>query len=195
VNDTSKYTYLTIKVKIKNQPAITKEYKLILGEGLQYNSSKFMKGEESYTFPNGSTHERDALDLSIRRNTHYVISASIQNFGLSGDQELTIRMKVEDWVFNEMEPPDIWDFTFNISQSYFKIPANHTGVVRIETDHQKGWEANVVGDLYLNDSPTIKHLERQGSGPLKFTATNSGTHYIDVTVGSVTKRIKVEATP
>jgi hypothetical protein len=191
VNDTSLYSYLSLRVSIKEQSHIAKTYKLILGEGLIYNSTKFMRGDSIITFDNGSTHERDVLDLSIRRNTHYKITATIKNFSLTGNEDLAIYMKVEDWRGFEQNDEPV-DYTFNVSQSDFSIPVGHTGLVYIETNYREGWSASVEGSLVLNGGVSLP-ITGQDSGPLQFRATAAGTHYINIQVGKVTKRIRVIA--
>jgi hypothetical protein len=196
-NDTSYYTYLSIKVGIKGQWYIAKEYKLVLGEGMNYKDGLGNSLPELYKFMKGDTclsngHQRDILDLSIKRNTHYIINASIKNFGLTGDEDMDLYLEVKDWWDGDVEPKDIGDYTFNISQSEFTIPRGHTGVVRIETDHQDGWSA-IASDpgLVLTVDGVTPPLVNQGSGPLKFESATARSYYIDVTVGSITKRITV----
>jgi hypothetical protein len=192
-NDTSLYAHLSIKVGIKAQPHISKTYRLILGEGLIYGS-KFMKGD---SVVNG--HQRDVLDLSIQRNTHYEIKANIRNFGLTGNEDMDVYLKVEQWKDTPIDSIDVIDYTLNVSQSDFNIPVGHTAVVRIETNHPYGWSATItdingtiITGLVLNGS--LANLSGQESGPLNFKATVAGTYYINVTVGKITKRIKVVAT-
>ncbi|MDR2041981.1 MAG: hypothetical protein LBP98_06635 [Tannerella sp.] len=190
-DDTTFYTYVSIKVGIKTQPHISKTYKLILGEGLVHGS-KFMRGDS--ILPNG--HQRDILDLSIQRNTHYDIQAKIKNFGLTGNEDMDVYLKVENWVEANLDSLDVVDYTLNISQSQFTIPLNHEAVVYIETNHPEGWSANVdpSSNFSLNGSSGVTSLSRQDSGPLKFKATATGTYHINVIVGKVTKQIKVIVT-
>jgi hypothetical protein len=190
-NDTALYTYLSIKVGIKAQPHIAKTYKLILGEGLKHGS-KFMRGDSTLS----GGHQRDVLDLSIQRNTHYDITANIRNFGLTGNEDMDVYLKVEQWTPVPMDTTLIIDYWLNISQSDFEITVGQTAVVMIETDHWDGWSATVDGDLVLNGSDTS--LSRQDNGPLRFKA-NSQTapnqyYYINVKVGKITKRIRITAT-
>ncbi|MDR2775809.1 MAG: hypothetical protein LBC19_13940 [Tannerella sp.] len=189
-NDTSLYTYLSIRVNVENQPDVAKTYRLILGEGLKHGS-KFMSGDS--ILPNG--HRRDIYDLSIQRNTHYIITAMIKNFGLTGKEDLDVYLKVANWEEVGLGPEDIDNYTLNISQGEFHVTKGETAVVRIETNHREGWRATVSGDLELRDGTGYaSSLQRQDSGPLEFrvkTTATSGSHYIDIIVGKITKRIKV----
>jgi hypothetical protein len=186
---------------------------LILGEGLQFNSSKFMRGDSvippgvNAKAPNG--HERGILDLSILRNRHYQITARIKNFGLTGDQDMDVYLNVVKWNPIVSDPGDVGDYTLNVSQSQFTIPKNHTAAVTVETDHPEGWNAYVATtssdsillyDRYNSSKPWTDSLTRQEPGPsnpLKFklgsSAVSGTAYYIDVNVDKIIKRIKVTA--
>jgi hypothetical protein len=156
-----------------------------------------MRGDS--VLPNG--HQRDILDLSIQRNTHYILTATIKNFGLTGREDLDVYMKVENWNEIVTDPQDIRDYTLKISQSHFyhERLKEETSVVMIETDHPDGWSAySYAGEqflnyIYLNDG--LWEVKGQDSGPLKITTTDkasSARFIIDVIVGSITKPIVVE---
>jgi hypothetical protein len=193
-NDTSTYTFLSLRVNVKNQPSIAKTYRLILGEGLKYGL-RFMRGDSILPADpphRPDPHQRDIMDLSIQRNTHYTITAKVKNFGLTGKEDLDVYLQVEDWMETEVDTTDIGNYMLNISQGEFEIPVGHMSVVNIETDHPKGWSATVTGSLVLTDSG-VSSLAGQDSGPLTFKATSAGTYYIHVTIGKITRHIKVEA--
>jgi hypothetical protein len=187
LSDTTKYTYLSIKVNVKGSLSLDKEYKIVLGEGLVH-SNKYMLGDSIV-----DGHRRDILDLSILRNTHYVIGGRITNLSLTGDQDLGVKLVVVDWDDTKViDPWDIGDYSITISQSDFQVPTTSlpfTGVVTIETDYNRGWSASSSNPsmVTLNGSVTNQF------GPLRFTVNNgaTGTTYIDVTVGKITKRIRI----
>jgi hypothetical protein len=183
VNDTSLYCYLSIKVNLVSDPASEREYKIILGEGQKTHGNAFM---------NRSDTTRNVTDLSIFRNTHFRIAAKIKSFDITGEEDIDVKLKVIDWGDGDADDWEDGEYYFTVSQNAFNvssIPYPYYGVIEIATDHPGGWSASRISGTNIDPI----NLTGQPSGKLNFTVTGTGTAVIAITVGSITKQVKITA--
>jgi hypothetical protein len=144
LSDTSKYTYASIEVNLRNDPASQREYRIVVGNGIsRYNEP----GKDNAWLLNPGSSDRGIADLKINRNTHYYFDASIVDFDLRGEQELELHAVIRDWDDTSLDSIWIQDYTLAVSQDLFTLPENSsfTGILNVITDHSKGWEAWVTG--------------------------------------------------
>jgi hypothetical protein len=177
-NDTSLYTYLSIKANVKGFSTIDREFKLVLGEGLTHGN-KFMLGDS--ILPDG--HQRNVGDVSVLRNTHYVIDARIVNFDKSGYMDIDLKLDVIAWDGTIADPDDVHDYALFVSQSEFHPTSSpYKGVVNIVTDYGKGWNASVesaTGGATCTLQPLVTG---QPSGALNFTYTGGSPSSIKIKI-------------
>ncbi|GAB6395325.1 MAG: hypothetical protein MdMp024_1637 [Bacteroidales bacterium] len=183
VNDPDLYSYLSVTVNLKDDPAADREYKVVIGDGVKApgHDNDYMLGDK-----------KTVTDLNISRNTHYTFHAEITSFDISGEYEVELHSEVRVWK-PETSRPDIPPACYlTISQSEFIIPASalpYDGVVAIDTDHPEGWSAKAQSpNIVLQGEPLV----HQYPGRLNFKVTAQEESIIEVSSGNITKYIKVK---
>jgi hypothetical protein len=183
-------SYLSIKMGLKALPNDTKEFKLFLGDGMTDNGNDYMKGNSV-----------NVGDISITRNTHYIITATIAAFNQSSDADINIITEVVDWNTTlGITPSEPREYTLEIFPSRaitigtgatsgtFTIATNYTGGFGIPD-----WE--ILSPTPPYPDPNGLTLSKNGD-KLNFTIGNGvpSTITIKIKAGPIIKDITITRT-
>jgi hypothetical protein len=189
LTDTSKYTYASVLVKLRNDATAQKEYRIVIGDGI----AKYNQTTKNNAWLLDHQGDRSVVDLRIGRNIHYHFDAKIINFSLRGEQQVEIRPIIEPWNVTNVDSVFIRDYTLTVSQDMFELKSgsSFTGKVTVTTDHPGGWTSSVKAGTGATTIPNtgIDWLEFLYSG-----TTLAIPDTIHVKAGTLTKKILITNT-
>lgn len=181
ISDKTKYTYLSIHASEKGNASVTREYTVAIGNGMENLTIDGMKGSST-----------TVADLTVSRNTHYMIEAYIKGFHQS--HSLTVNAKVVGWEGVNIDT-GYPTYLLTVSRDNFNLAAGSQGAVYINTDHPDGWKATIgngsgqtsfVGYTAGTANMPPGYLTFQVNGAITTADT------VKVTAGNITKKILIE---
>ena len=182
INDTSKYTYINITTALVNEPKVERTYRLVIGDGIDKRDINYMLHSD----------QRTPEDLTVTRNTHYMLDAKILSF--FADESITLTAYVKTWKEININS-NYTDYLFTILQNEFSISdaeLPYAGWIYVKTDDPAGWSAvisNASGNISFTDYTAGEQVKDSGMLKFQVTGTLTGDETIDVTSGNVTKKI------
>jgi hypothetical protein len=181
-------TFIHVKASLEDVTDVTEQVAfapIVLGDGANVYTQEEMRGSGIAL-----------TNWFITRNTHYTVNARIKSFSKTNESEMTIKTTINSW--NEtlkIGDQDFWLYELTVSQDIFYIPSTgaFNGVVTVETNHPKGWNATGSTGVTFSGSSS---LSNQTGTLLQFSYSGTGDGYIDITAGSyLVKRINIVRVP
>ncbi|GEM_PF-1899207 len=181
VDNTTLYNYLSVVTRLKETPSTKKSFKIAVCDSIKNNNAYLLGGTAN------------ASELTVSRNTHYNIKATIVSFEETSNTGLDIVAKIIDWNEGGTTTPDPEVYSLTLSESSFKIGSTigiannpYEGVVTVTTSNPAGWTAKSTSSGLTIVSTTNDKLT------FKIAASTSVSSWtIDVVTGKVTKQIKI----
>lgn len=189
ITDTAQYAYIFVKLKLVNSPDVTRDYRVVIGNGIGTDRNAYLLGNN-----------KTIADLIINRNKHYNFVVHIKGFDGSSGSDLDIIGKIVDWNASSTDPEEPYEYDLSVPNGDFKIGSGaYEGVATITTDHKNGWRATLGGsygtDCTITEPSNAGTVNQYGT-KLKFRIAAGATQpsdgwIINVKAGKINKQIKV----
>jgi hypothetical protein len=187
VSDTGRYTYVSAVVNLKDDANSEREYKIVIGDGIESGNAYMLGNTKLYS------------DIRVSRNTHYQFTGIIKSFDIRAEEDIEIRPKILVWETVGLDSTLIDDYNFTVSQHEFQRATGtaFNGVIEVTTDHPNGWSAVVAPTGARPTSLTGGPYTNKPSGKLTFTYSGAtiaspAADTIKVTVGKLTKKFIIK---
>lgn len=181
VSDKTKYSYLYIGARLKDNPAVKYSYELVLGNGMATRTF-----EEMYAT------DISLSDLTVSRNTCYTLTANIIGFGSAN--EIKVNLGAEEWTPVTVEN-NLAGRMLNVSDIAVTVSATTDGRIYFWSN-QKDVDVSVDTNGYtgtINKTYSYNTGTSSGVGTLTipYTGAPQGTYTIYLNAGGLRREITV----